>query len=92
VHADTWGPYPVEGYDGTKLFLFMTDDFTRFTICERLKARAGSRTPSGDSPNGIQRVHQWSIGTFHSTSTSTSPSWARRLHDHQHGLLQVLDR
>jgi GAG-pre-integrase domain len=31
IHVDVWGPYPVEGYDATKLFLLMTDDYTRFT-------------------------------------------------------------
>lgn len=29
IHVDTWGPYPLEGYDGSKYFIFITDDFTR---------------------------------------------------------------
>ena len=31
IHANTWGPYPVRGFDNTKLYLFMTNDATRFT-------------------------------------------------------------
>ena len=30
VHVDVWGPYPIEGFDGTRYFLFITDDCTRF--------------------------------------------------------------
>lgn len=28
VHVDVWGPYLIEGFDGTKYFLFITDDCT----------------------------------------------------------------
>lgn len=34
LHVDQWGPYPVEGHDGTRYALFMTDDFTRYTWIE----------------------------------------------------------
>lgn len=26
LHVDVWGPYPIEGFDGTRYFLFITDD------------------------------------------------------------------
>lgn len=35
VHVDSWGPYPIEGFDGTKFFIFVTDDCTRYTWCAR---------------------------------------------------------
>jgi hypothetical protein len=35
MHADTWGPYPIKGYDDTSFFLFITDEKTRFTWGER---------------------------------------------------------
>lgn len=35
VHVDTWGPYPIEGFDGTRYFLFITDDCTRYTWSAR---------------------------------------------------------
>ena len=35
VHVDVWGPYPMPGFDGTKYFLFITDDCTRYTWCAR---------------------------------------------------------
>ena len=35
VHVDSWGPYPIEGFDGTRYFLFITDDCTRYTWCAR---------------------------------------------------------
>lgn len=31
IHADTWGPYPVESYDGLRYFMFFTDDATRLS-------------------------------------------------------------
>ena len=31
LHVDTWGPYSIKGYDGTKYFLFATDHATRYT-------------------------------------------------------------
>ena len=51
IHVDAWGPYPIEGYDGTKLFLLMTDDNTRFTWCERLKAK-------NELPEAFRRLHK----------------------------------
>jgi GAG-pre-integrase domain len=35
VHVDVWGLYPIEGFDGTKYFLFITDDCTRYTWSAR---------------------------------------------------------
>ena len=35
AHVDVWGPYPIEGFDGTKFFLFITDDCTRYTWSAR---------------------------------------------------------
>lgn len=29
-HADVWGPYPIEGFYGTKYFLFFADDAKRW--------------------------------------------------------------
>lgn len=31
---DTWGPYPIEGLDGVRYALFVTDDATRYTWVE----------------------------------------------------------
>lgn len=31
VYVDVWGLYPIEGFDGTKYFFFITDDCTRYT-------------------------------------------------------------
>lgn len=39
LHVDTWGRYPVTGWDGTKLMLLVTDDATRYTWCARLKSK-----------------------------------------------------
>ncbi|CAK1358438.1 unnamed protein product [Cercospora beticola] len=40
LHIDTWGPYPIAGYDGTKYLLLITDDSTRFTWSTRLGNKA----------------------------------------------------
>ena len=37
IHVDTWGPYPIPGFDNTIRFLFFKDDATRYTWCERLR-------------------------------------------------------
>lgn len=36
VHVDDWGPCPTEGFDGTRYFLFITDDSTMYTWSARL--------------------------------------------------------
>jgi hypothetical protein len=51
VHIDTWGPYPIEGFDGTRLFVFITDDATRFTWHERLSSK-------GDLAITLLRLHR----------------------------------
>lgn len=39
IHADTWGPYPIESYDGLRYFMFFTDDATRFTWEEGFRTK-----------------------------------------------------
>lgn len=39
IHADTWGKYPIAGWDGTQYFLFLTDDATRYTWSARYSRR-----------------------------------------------------
>jgi len=36
LHIDSWGPYKVQAYDGTKYMVFITDDATRMTWCLRI--------------------------------------------------------
>ncbi|PIA89589.1 Retrovirus-related Pol polyprotein from transposon TNT 1-94 [Cercospora beticola] len=40
LHIDTWGLYPIAGYNGTKYLLLITDDSTRFTWSTRLGNKA----------------------------------------------------
>jgi hypothetical protein len=40
VHVDVWGPYPIEGFDGTRYFLFITDDCTRYTWSARFDKKS----------------------------------------------------
>jgi len=51
IHVDTWGPYPIEGYDGTTFFLLMTDDNSRFTWYERLRTK-------GEVSEAFRRLHR----------------------------------
>lgn len=39
VHIDTWGPYPIEAYDGTRYFVLITDDATRWTWYDPINSR-----------------------------------------------------
>jgi hypothetical protein len=49
LHVDTWGPYPVLGWDSTKYLLFATDDATRFTWCV-------SVSDKDELPRKVQRL------------------------------------
>jgi hypothetical protein len=40
LHVDTWGPYHVDSYDGTKLFMVVTDHATRFVWAVRMADKA----------------------------------------------------
>jgi len=40
IHMDTWGKYAIEGWDGTRYFLFLTDDATRFTWAIRYSKKS----------------------------------------------------
>lgn len=51
MHADTWGPYPIEGFDGSRYFLFITDDFSRYTWCERFSSK-------GELPELFRSLHK----------------------------------
>ena len=57
-HVDTWGPYHLEGYNGFKYFLFMTDDATRFTFEEGYAKRS-------DMPSVFRAMHK-KVETQHS--------------------------
>ncbi|KAK1459354.1 hypothetical protein CMEL01_02353 [Colletotrichum melonis] len=50
-HADTWGPYPIEGFDGTRYFLFVTDDAKRFTFAAPISVKA-------NLPKIFKRLHK----------------------------------
>lgn len=51
MHADSWGPYPITGYDGTVKFVLCTDDATRRTWSKRL-ARAA------DAPGALKQINK----------------------------------
>jgi hypothetical protein len=53
MHMDSWGPYSMEGYDGTKYFLFITDDATRYTWCARYSEK-------GDMYQTFKDLHRYS--------------------------------
>ncbi|KAK1515355.1 hypothetical protein CPAR01_16776 [Colletotrichum paranaense] len=50
-HADTWGPYPIEGFDSTRYFLFVTDDAKRFTFAAPISVKA-------NLPKIFKRLHK----------------------------------
>ena len=51
IHIDTWGPYPIQGWDGTKYITFLTDDATRYTWEIRTDT-------IGDIPNQVKQTHK----------------------------------
>lgn len=50
IHADTWGKYPIKGWDGTHYFLFLTDDATRYTWAIRFSNKR-------DLPDVFKKLH-----------------------------------
>jgi hypothetical protein len=64
VHVDLWGPYPIEGYDGTTLFLLMTDDNSRFTWCERLKTKSEVAEAFRRLHKRIEKAHKVTIRKY----------------------------
>ena len=40
LHADTWGPYGLPGFDGTKFFLAITDDAMRYTWADPFQSKS----------------------------------------------------
>ena len=60
IHVDTWGPYPVEGYDGSFYFIFFTDDATRFTWCEPF-------TSKDQIPDKFRLLHRRIEKTYNAT-------------------------
>ncbi|KAK4067059.1 hypothetical protein Purlil1_13929 [Purpureocillium lilacinum] len=61
VHVDAWGPYPIEGFDGTKYFLFITDDCTRYTWSARFRQKQQLFEVFKSLVNAIQKVYNITI-------------------------------
>jgi hypothetical protein len=64
MHVDVWGPYPIEGYDGTTLFLLMTDDHSRFTWSERLRTKGEATEAFRRLHRRIEKVHKVTIRKY----------------------------
>jgi hypothetical protein len=81
IHVDVWGPYPIEGYDATKLFLLMTDDYTRFIWCEKLKAKSELSEAFRRLHKRIEKEHKTTIRKYRCDNEfSQGPvgSWCRK--------------
>lgn len=59
IHVDTWGPYPIRGYDGSSFFLLFTDDATRYTWGEPF-------TDKSDIPELFRKIHKRIEKTYNS--------------------------
>jgi transposase InsO family protein len=44
VHSDVWGPSPVTSIGGRKYYITFTDDYTRYTWAQTLKAKSDAIT------------------------------------------------
>lgn len=64
MHADQWGPYPVEGYDGTFYALFFTDDFSRFTWVQFYSRPAQMPTVFKAMHKQIEKAHNIIIRNY----------------------------
>lgn len=56
LYMDIWGPYSIEGYDGSKYVLMITDDATRFTWAETLSTRGNLLKPFWRMHKAISRT------------------------------------
>ena len=64
IHVDIWGDYPIEGFDGTKYFLLMTDDFTRFTWSRRMANKSELPEAFRQLHKDIEKQHQITIRKY----------------------------
>jgi transposase InsO family protein len=64
MHVDTWGPYPIEAWDGTTRFLFITDDATRMTWSARVPRKRMLSAIFKRLHKKIQRTHGFSTRMY----------------------------
>jgi len=64
MHADAWGPYPINAWDGTVYILAMTDDATRFTWSARFVSRDKIPEIFRQLHRTIERRHDLKIRTY----------------------------
>lgn len=64
MHANTWGPYPIEGYDILRYFLFITDDFIRYTWGAPFTSRSDLLELFRGLYKKIERRYNFKIRTY----------------------------
>jgi len=64
MHADTWGPYLIEGFDGIRYFLFITDEFTRYTWYARFSNKRELPEVFRTLHKRIERTHGFVIRMY----------------------------
>ena len=65
MHVNTWGPYPVEGFNSTKYFLFITCDATRYTWAERFSNKGELSELFRSLHKRIERTYGLTIRSYH---------------------------
>jgi hypothetical protein len=64
MYADTWGPYLIEGFDGIRYFLFITDEFTRYTWYARFSSKRELPEVFRTLYKRIERTHGFVIRMY----------------------------
>jgi hypothetical protein len=64
MHADTWDSYPIERFDGTRYFLFITDNFTRYTWYARFFSKNELPKIFRTLHKRIERTHNFVIRIY----------------------------
>ena len=83
IYVDLWGPYPIEGHDGTTLFLLMTDDNSRFTWCERLRTKSELLEAFRQLYRRIEKTHKVTIRKYRCDNEFANRpigSWCKKHH------------
>ena len=64
MHADTWGPYPIEGAQGVRFALFLIDDYSRYTWVIFAPNKEGMSDRLILLLREVQNVHHFKLGTI----------------------------
>jgi transposase InsO family protein len=63
-HADGWGPYSIQGLDGTTKFVFVTDDASRNLYCLRIAKKSDAPDALKQFTKTVEKKHDITVRSW----------------------------